>query len=146
MALEIFMNHYLEHMLDTTELYCGIRDVLDFFSDKTKIIVTNKHYNLTRKMTDYFDITDAFEEIVGVDSTPYRKPEQYLLKSLMNRYNIESSRTVVIGDGINDIIFAKNACAISCAFLNGLGIRKELLSLRPDFSYEEPLELKAIFY
>lgn len=146
MAFEIFTTHYIKHMLDTTELYSGTREVLDFFKNKIKIIVTNKRYHFTRKMTDSFGITDAFKEIIGADSTPYKKPAVHLLQIIMNRYQVTPSKIVVIGDGINDILFAKNAGAMSCAFLNGLGKREKLISLQPDYFYEELLEIKKFFY
>ncbi len=45
-------------------------------------------------------------------------------------------RTVVIGDGVNDILLARQAGALSCAFLSGITGRDKLLSLAPDMTCE----------
>jgi phosphoglycolate phosphatase len=51
----------------------------------------------------------------------------------------------VIGDGPNDVLLAKRAGAISCAFLNGISDREGLLQLGPDITCESLSDLKAIF-
>jgi phosphoglycolate phosphatase len=51
----------------------------------------------------------------------------------------------MIGDGVNDVLLAKNAGVLSCSFLIGLTVRHVLLKLKPDFSYENLLELTKLF-
>lgn len=144
-ALDIFINYYSDHMLDTTVLYPNVKDVLDHFKDKRKVIVTNKMHGFSCKIADELNITKYFEEIIGRDSTPYNKPDPVLLMSLVRKYSADMERTVVIGDGYNDIKLAKNSNAISCALLNGLGIRSKLLELDPDYSCEDISELEKLF-
>lgn len=144
-AMRIFASHYEEHMLDTTELYPSIGAVLAHFSDKRKVVVTNKRYYFALKMLDAMNVSVHFEKIIGADSTPYIKPDARILRPVMEHAMIQADRIVVIGDGINDIILAKNAGVVSCAFLNGLGKREDLLSLEPDYVYERPAELIALF-
>ena len=145
-ALDIFINYYSDHMLDTTVLYPNVKDVLHHFKDKRKVIVTNKMHGLSCKIVDELEIAGYFEEIIGRDSTPYNKPDPALLRSLVRKHSADMERTVVIGDGYNDIKLAKNSNAISCALLNGLGIRNNLLELDPDHSCEDISELKKLFY
>lgn len=144
-ALSIFRTHYNEHMLDRTRLYPGITGVLTFFSGKKKLIVTNKLHQFTISMAESLGIKDCFQGIVARDSHPFSKPDHRLLESLMDEYAAQPDRTAVIGDGINDIIMAKGAGAWSCAYLNGLTQRETLLKYQPDFTYEDPSELKLIF-
>ncbi len=144
-AVEIFSAHYSEHMLDTTELYPGVRDVLERFSDKKKIIITNKRQKFTDKIIRALEIYHYFDEIIGADKTPFRKPEARLLLPVLERYKPYSDKTVVIGDGINDILLSKNCKVMCCAFLNGLSQRRDLEALEPDLTYEVPEELIKIF-
>lgn len=144
-ALNLFRAHYSEHMMDRTRLYPGILDVLAFFSGKKKLIVTNKLHQFTVDMAESLGIKDCFQGIVARDSHQFSKPDRRLLESLMGEYAARPDRTAVIGDGINDIIMAKGADAWSCAYMNGLTPREALLKHRPDFTYEDPSELKKIF-
>lgn len=144
-AMEIFRAHYADHLLDTTILYPGVRDTLEHFRDTKKVIITNKLYAYTVKIADRLGIVDYFEEIFGADSSPARKPDKERLLPLLEGYGADRTDTVVIGDGINDILLAKNSGTLSCALLNGLGDRVRLCSLRPDYCCEEIAELRKLF-
>jgi len=144
-AMRIFATHYEKHMLDTTELYPSMTAVLAHFSDKRKIVVTNKRYYFALKMLDAMNVSMQFEQIIGADSTPYIKPDARILRPVTGKTVIRADRAVVIGDGVNDILLAKNAGVMSCAFLNGLGKREDLLALEPDYVYERPAELITLF-
>lgn len=145
-ALNLFRTHYSRHMMDRTRLYPGILDVLEFFSGKKKLIVTNKLHQFTFEIAESLGIGDYFQAIVARDSHRFSKPDPRLLESLMGEFGARPDRTAVIGDGINDIIMAKGAGAWSCAHLNGLTPREALLKHQPDFTYEDPSELKSLFF
>lgn len=144
-AMEIFSSHYELHMLDTTNLYDAVIDTLFHFREKKKIIITNKRKHYTLKMAKAFGLVEYFDEIIGSDSTPYKKPDPRLLYPVIERCHAETDKTVVIGDGVNDILLAKNAGVRSCALMNGLTRRDILLSLNPDYYCEEISELKNLF-
>jgi phosphoglycolate phosphatase len=144
-ALEIFASHYAEHMLDETYLYDTVMEVIRHFETKRKVIVTNKRMRFTAEIANTFGLTKHFDDMIGADSTQYKKPDARLLYPLMERYNAAPDRTVVIGDGVNDILLARHAGAVSCALLNGLTRREDLLRLNPDFTCENILELKDLF-
>jgi phosphoglycolate phosphatase len=144
-AMDIFSEYYARHMLDTTCLYDSVIEVLDHFHDKKKVIITNKRKYFTLKMTDALGIGKYFEEIIGADSTAYKKPDPRLFIPLLERVHAVYNDTVVIGDGVNDIMLAKNTGVLSCALLNGLTHRDILLALDPDFACEGLRELLKIF-
>ncbi|MDY0186588.1 MAG: HAD-IA family hydrolase [Syntrophus sp. (in: bacteria)] len=144
-AMKIFDLYYREHLLDHTAPYPGVEAVLAHFSDKKKVIMTNKRHHFTVELTDALHLTEYFDEIIGADSRPYRKPDRRLVDPLLDLYGVPREKAVIVGDGINDVLLAKNAGLISCAFLNGLGNRKELLSLQPDFVCEGLLEVISFF-
>jgi phosphoglycolate phosphatase len=144
-AMDIFSDYYARHMLDMTSLCDSVIEVLDHFRDKKKVIITNKRRYFTLKMTDALGITKYFEEIIGADSTAYKKPDPRLFIPLIERVGAVYNDTVVIGDGVNDIMLAKNTGVLSCALLNGLTHRDILLALDPDFACEGLRELIKIF-
>ena len=64
---------------------------------------------------------------------------------ILNKYGIAKEKTLIIGDGINDIAVAKNSGILSCAYLNGLGSRQDLLNLNADYYCEDLLEINSLF-
>lgn len=144
-AMRLFKAHYAEHLLDTTVPCPGVLDVLEHFQGTKKLIITNKIYDYALRISEALGIAGYFEEIIGADSVSATKPNPGLLLPLLERYGVERTDTVVIGDGINDILLAKNAGALSCALLNGLGNRDDLLSLDPDYPCEDIRQLKRLF-
>jgi len=143
-AMELFSSYYSEHLLDRTTLYPDVTDVLDYFKRKKKVIVTNKLLGFTLEITKGLGIDTRFLEIIGEDSTPFKKPDPRLLQMVMAKWGGMPERTVVIGDGVNDLLLARKAGALSCAFLNGITGRDKLLALAPDLTCETLSDLKTL--
>lgn len=135
-AMTIFYPYYSEHLLDHTTLYPGVPAVLTHFCNKMKVIVTNKRQDYAVKIVQGLGINSCFLEIVGEGSIPYKKPDPRLLQPVMTKWGASPGRTVVVGDGVNDILLARQAGALSCAFLGGITGRDKLLSLAPDMTCE----------
>lgn len=144
-ALEKFKVHYGEHLLDNTQPYENVFEMLNFFKNKKKVIITNKLSSFTIKIANALRLANYFDEIIGSDSKPFKKPDSRLLYPLFQRFDVMADRTVVIGDGVNDILLAKNANALSCAFLNGYTTKKNLMVLNPDYVFADMMELTALF-
>jgi phosphoglycolate phosphatase len=143
-ALKRFKEIYAEHLLDQTTLYPGVQDVLRHFDRKEKVLITNKGRDFTLAICSGLGIAGFFKEIIAGDSNEFMKPDPRLLLPLLDRFESARDETLVVGDGINDILLARNTGVRSCAFLNGLGKREELLRLRPDFVIEKMIDLKDI--
>jgi phosphoglycolate phosphatase len=144
-ALKIFTDYYRDHLLDNTKIYPNVMDVLTNFADKTKIILTNKRHEFTLKIAKALKLEKHFYEIIGADTMPYQKPDGRLIDYLLHKYEAKKDKTVMIGDGINDIYVAKNGGIISAAYLNGLGPKDDLLAAKADYYCESLLELNSIF-
>ena len=144
-AIRIFSGHYEKHLMDQTVLCPHIEDVLKYFNHKMKVILTNKHYHLTLTIAHALHIDRYFMEIVGADTTPFQKPDLRVVEYLLTKYNADPRKTVIIGDGVNDIAVAKYAGILSCAYLNGLGNRQTLLRMEADFYCEDLIEINSVF-
>jgi phosphoglycolate phosphatase len=143
-ALERFEEIYAEHLLDQTTLYPGVPDVLRHFGAKEKVLITNKTRDFTLTICRGLGIIGFFKEIIAGDSNEFMKPDPRLLLPLLGKFGAVPEETLVIGDGVNDILLARNAGVRSCAFLNGLGHREKLLRLGPDFTIEKMIDLEEI--
>ena len=144
-AMIIFTDYYSNHLLDNTVLSPQVETVLNNFKNKTKIILTNKRYNFTLTIAQGLNIAQYFVEIIGADSTPFQKPDRHVIDYILNKYGVAKENTIIIGDGINDIAVAKNSGILSCAYLNGLGNRQDLLNLNADYYCDDLLEINSLF-
>lgn len=144
-AMKIFLEYYGDHLLDQTVLYPGVMECLDYFRGKRKVVISNKRQDFTVKIVQALGIGPFFEDIVGGDAMPYKKPDPRLVEPYLQCFRISREQTVIIGDGPNDILLAKNAGVWSCACLNGLVARDSLLKLQPDYICENLLEIRELF-
>jgi phosphoglycolate phosphatase len=144
-AMIIFTDYYGKHLLDNTGLCPQVEEVLNNFVNKTKIILTNKRYIFSLAIAQGLNIAKYFVEIIGADSTPFQKPDRRVIDNILNKYGVAKESTLIIGDGINDIAVAKKSGILSCAYLNGLGNRQDLLNLNADYYCEDLLEINSLF-
>jgi phosphoglycolate phosphatase len=144
-AIKIFGSYYSEHLLDNTVLCPGVEEILKKYQHKDKVILTNKRYNFTTAISHGLGIEKYFLEIIGDGSTPYKKPDKRLVDYILHKYRKEKEKTVIIGDGINDINLAKNSGILSCSCLKGLGKREDLLAANADYYCENILEISSFF-
>jgi len=144
-AMKIFTDYYDKHLLEDTALYPHVEEVLKNFKNKTKIILTNKRHKFTTKIAEGLNIDKYFAEIIGIDSLSFSKPDKRVTEYLLDKYISARENTLIIGDGINDIMTAKNSGILSCAYLNGLGNRSDLLNMKADYYCEDILEIRSLF-
>lgn len=144
-AMTIFTDYYGKHLLDNARLCPHVEEVLKNYKNKTKIILTNKRYIYTLAIAQGLNITQYFVEIIGADSTPFLKPDRRVVDHILSKYKAAKEDTLIIGDGINDIFVARNSGILSCACLNGLGNRQELLNAHADYYCEDLLGINSLF-
>ncbi len=144
-VLFVFKEYYDRHLLDTTVLYPGVRESLAAFRNKRKAVLSNKGHHFVLKVLAGLGIRDFFDAVIGGDVFPYKKPDPRVVLPLLDRWGAPPDRTVMVGDGRNDILLAKETGILSCAFLNGLTRREDLLALGPDYTCEDMGELTRIF-
>lgn len=144
-ALAVFHAHHRDHILDHTVLYPGVTDVLEHFRHKKKIVLSNKRQVFVDIIVRALSIDSYFDRMVGGDAYPYMKPDARLAFDLLQAYQVAPGRAVIVGDGRNDVLLAKNAGIISCAFMGGLTKRDLLLTLKPDYICESLMELPLLF-
>lgn len=144
-AMKIFAEYYDKNLLRNTVLYPHVKDVLKYYENKKKIILTNKRHKFTIKIAQGLNIDQYFSEIIGIDSLPFSKPDRRITEYLLEKYTFSKENTVIVGDGINDILAARNGGVLSCACLNGLGNRNDLLKMKADYYCEDLREMTSLF-
>jgi len=143
--LHIFLGHYERHLLDCTVLYPGVRDVLDYFSDKRRVVVSNKMYRLAVAVVRGLGVEDCFDAIFGGDSAAEKKPHPALVHVALRRFQVSAASALIVGDGDTDIEAGKRAGVITCGVTYGLGNKSDLIAAAPDYLIDDLTELYEHF-
>ena len=144
-AMNLFTDYYSNHLLDNVKLYPHIEEVLIKYESKPKVILTNKRHVFALAIARQLNIAKFFVEIIGADSTPFQKPDRRVIDFILDKYGAAKENVVIIGDGMNDVMVARNSGILSCAYLNGIGNRQDLLNLKADYYCEDILDINLLF-
>ena len=144
-ALEIFRKHYDEHLLDATEVFPGVREILKRFEGKTKVVVTNKSQAFSEKILRGLDLGRSFVGVFGGDTAFPKKPAPDVVRHLPETYEVPAQQAVIVGDSRVDMETGKNAGILTCGVTYGFRPRSELEDSKPDFLIDRFSELADIF-
>src|SRR5215467_3053656 len=108
-VMRVFLARYDGHLLDTTILYPGVNEILDYFRDKQKVVVSNKMHRLTVAVLRGLGVENQFDAILGGDSVAEKKPHPALLNAALTRFGVPAARAVMVGDGDIDVEAGKRA-------------------------------------
>jgi phosphoglycolate phosphatase len=145
-VMQIFLARYESHLLDATVLYPNVRETLDYFRDKKRVVVSNKIHRLTVAVLRGLGVEQEFDAILGGDSAGEKKPHPALLNGVLRSFDIARYRAVIVGDGDTDMEAGKRAGIVTCGVTYGLGDRDKLLASQPDFIIDDIRELLNYFY
>ena len=144
-AIEIFIGYYDDRLLDTSNFYPNCRDTLDFFSNKTLSICSNKPGRFIKKILSELDSLDKFSTIVGGDDLETKKPDPRGLLKILSDNGVLPNEALMVGDNPVDIETGRNAKVLTCAVTYGLSDRKSLEDEQPDLMIDDISELKHQF-
>ncbi|MBI4974359.1 MAG: HAD-IA family hydrolase, partial [Candidatus Omnitrophica bacterium] len=143
-AVEIFSRYYVKHSADRSKLYPHVKEVLNYFKDKRKFVVTNRFRKFADMTLKELGIRRYFEDIVGGDDESCMKPSRCVLDRMFSRLGIDRKRAMIVGDMVIDIKTGKNSGMATSWVTYGLGKRKDLRNLKPDYIIDDIMELKEI--
>lgn len=127
-GLDIFLDYNHRHIADRTVLYPGVTETLDVLRGRgmRMAIISNKNVALCREVVSALRIDCYFEEILGADSLPFRKPSPEPVLKLLADFGVAPERAVMVGDSINDIAAGRGAGVTTVGCTWGYGDREEL--------------------
>lgn len=104
-----FFQCYEANLLNATRIFPGVESFLQR-NDRQIAIVTNKYASLTTQVLAGLGL-DRYDwiRVLGSDSLEKRKPDPLPLIEVMKAANVDRTETVMIGDGIPDMIAARRA-------------------------------------
>ncbi|HXV83287.1 MAG TPA: HAD-IA family hydrolase [Candidatus Binatia bacterium] len=144
-VMRVFLARYESHLLDTTVLYPGVQEVLDYFRGKHRVVVSNKVHRLTVAVLRGLGVEKHFDAILGGDSAAQKKPHPALIHDVLHRFGVPPSYALIVGDGDTDVEAGKRAGVVTCGVTYGLGSKEGLIAAKPDILIDDLFELPGLF-
>ncbi|MDD5428168.1 MAG: HAD-IA family hydrolase [Candidatus Omnitrophica bacterium] len=143
-GVDLYSGYYMKHPADSAKLYPHAGEVLDYFKNKKKFILTNRYSKFADAVLRSLGIREYFDDIVGGDDEGCIKPSACVLDPVIAKFKIEKSKSIIVGDMAIDIMTGNNSGIKTCWIRHGLGKPEEVEPLRPDFIIDDLIELKKI--
>lgn len=141
-AFRVFMDHYDLHCTDNTVLYPGVATVLKELSEIYSLgVLTNKSRKFSVKILAALGILPYFQEVLGGDSLPVKKPDPSGIFHLAEKWDLTPDRIVMVGDHATDIETGQRAGCKTVFIKGGIG---ETRGLTPDMKIDNFSELPNI--
>lgn len=144
-ALEIFLRHYKQHLLDNTVLYPGVSEALEGLGSLTLAVLTNKPVNPSHAILTGLGVNERFALVYGGNSFEQKKPNPVGVHKILEDTGISRERALMVGDSRIDIETGSNAQIATCGVTYGLA-SETLTEANPDFLIDDPRELLRIVY
>lgn len=145
-ALQYYREYYSDIGIFENNVYAGIVDLLnDLQSLKYNLyIATSKPTVYARKVCDHFDISKYFVDIIGSDIDKNLQQKTEIINSVINKYELDSNETIMIGDREHDV---KGAIAnsVDCIGVGyGYGSKDELITSGARYYAKSVSDIKDI--
>ena len=143
-AISVFGEYYRKHFSDNSVLYPSVKEILEYFKNKKKAIVSNKNRAEVISNLKSLAIYDYFENIIGGDEVEYRKPSPFHLYKTMQKLHVNKKKSIMIGDMDIDVLTGKNAGVFTCAVTYGVSEKEDIIKAKPDFIIDDIIKLKNV--
>lgn len=143
-AIELYKKYQAENTIELSEIYDGIKELLERLKDKGKTlnVVTLKSKETTIKILEFLDIYQYFDNIIGMCNEFPNQNKKEMLKYAIK--TIDLNKAIMIGDRKSDIE-AGNYCEIdTIAVLYGMDSFETLSTVNPTFFAKKPNEIYEI--
>lgn len=130
--------------IDMIKIHNGMEQLLKHFIDRGYCLAlcTGKERQRTLNILKYLHIDKFFRSVVCSDDVKNPKPHPESLEKCIKTLKGTSQTSIMIGDGINDILCAKKADVSSIAVTWGDVPKKDIVKVFPDAIAENVYELK----
>jgi len=139
-ALDFFLAHYREHMLDNTVTYPGVREALEELQPRPMAVLTNKPVRFSQLILEGLGMARYFRYVYGGNSFAQKKPDPVGVVKLMTDLKVSPCATILIGDSDTDVLTGRNAGVWTCGVTYGFGAHT-LQDMPPDFLINDLREL-----
>jgi phosphoglycolate phosphatase len=122
-----YLAHYEDAIAVHTRLYPGVRETLERLkaAGHPMAVCTNKAHKPSMHVLEALNLSQYFDVVVGGDATPAKKPDPQHVLTVLERLSARPAHSVMIGDGANDLIAARDAGVPVIHARYGYGITRD---------------------
>ena len=137
-----------ERATEQTKLRDDAINVLDFLRDSNRRIAlfTNSGRKAVNKILNRFDLRKYFDLVVTRDDVELMKPSPKGIYLLLKALDSDPLECVMVGDGVIDIIPAKDAGVRVIVVSGGFNPISRLLEEKPDYVISTLKDLPKLIY
>lgn len=139
-----YLQHYNAHLLDQTRLHDGALAMLERYRTRRLAVVTNKLEAESRRILAGLGVLERFATVVGGDTLTGKKPDPLPLRHVMHAVGAAPADTVMIGDGVNDVLAGKAAGVHTVGVTFGVDSAAALRALDPDYMIDHMSDLQNL--
>lgn len=137
-TLSIFLDIYRDNLTTTTKIYPNVKETLEVLEDRYILAIsTNKPEEFVKPILEGMGIFEYFDCVVGASDKFAKKPSPESLEYICNRYDVDITDAVMIGDSKNDILSAKNANIEIIAVTYGYNHDEDISMYKPDIIIDD---------
>jgi len=142
-ALKRFKHFYGQRCCHLSCLYPGVEVALTKLQSLAipMVVVTNKPKEYAQPILNTLKLDVYFEQVVGGECLPKRKPDPLPLQHVSLPYGFEPSSCLMVGDSKNDVLAARAAGFKVVALSYGYNHGEPIASTKPDLLIDNLNEL-----
>jgi len=142
-ALQLFKQHYAQHVTDHTTLYAGVAQLLDDLAqrDITLAVLTNKPQRATEQIAAKLLTRWTWAAMHGHRADVPKKPDPRPALAIAQIVGVDSADCVFVGDTSTDMRTAVAAGMIAVGVTWGFRPREELVEHGAHHIIDHPAEL-----
>jgi 2-phosphoglycolate phosphatase len=137
-----FVDYYSKNLVNKTELFDDVHDILEHFKDKKIYLLSNKPTEFCKVILEKLEIRKYFKEVYGSDSFPKLKPDPVGIIDIFRTEKVLQEECLFVGDSPQDINAAKSAGIKMAAVTYGYHSENRLKKDNPDLLIDTLSALK----
>lgn len=125
---EYYSKRFAECENGLTDLYDGEKAALNFFKEKNikLAVITNKPQDATENVIKKFFGNGYFDAVIGQSGAFGLKPDKASTEYVINKFGVDKSECLFVGDGETDVMTARNADVKCVSVLWGFRSKPQL--------------------
>ena len=142
-ALALYRERFSVTGILENRIYDGIPELLTGLNESgvTLYIATSKPQVYAQKIVAHLGLACHFRAVYGSTLSGELSDKMDLIRFILQKEDLERTRTIMVGDRSYDILGAKQCRIASLGVTYGYGTREELAESGADWMADQPLEL-----
>ena len=139
-----YYKYYEDNHKEMADAYPGIIDCVKYLKEKNipLFIYTGKGRETTRITLEQIGLGNEFLEILSGDDVENHKPSPEAINTIVDKYNIEREKTLMIGDSVHDYLAAKDAGVKIASVVWDCYAKEKVTTLNSDYLFHSVKDFK----